>query len=104
MSKDLVLKAGTVVWVPCQLKTGIFPTEQHVKIEVNIGDNETIFGFIPKEDIREGATPDRGMVRSVVLYAENGKVAVLLRGDILSQSNPVIVPREWIVKVGQPET
>ncbi len=35
MPKQIVLKPGTVVWVPCELKTGIFPTEQGVKIEVN---------------------------------------------------------------------
>lgn len=97
------IKAGAVVWVPCELKGGIFPSEQSVKIEVNVGERETIFGFIPRNDIKPGATPDRGLVRAVVLNATNGKVAVLFRGDILSQSNPVLVPREWLLKVGQVE-
>ncbi len=97
------LKAGAVVWVPCELKSGIFPTERGVKIEVNVGEPETIFGFIPREDIKPGETPDRGLVRAVILNTTNGKVAVLLRGDILSQSNLVLVPREWLLKVGQVE-
>ena len=97
------LKAGAVVWVPCELKGGIFPSEQSVKIEVNLGERETIFGFIPREDIKCGETLGRGLVRAVILNAGNGKVAVLFRGDILSQSNPVLVPREWLLKVGQVE-
>ena len=103
MPKQLVLKPGAVVWVPCELKTGIFPTEQGVKIEVDIGEPETIFGFVPKEDIKQGATAGHGLVRAVVLDSINGKVAVLFRGDILSQSNPIIVPLEWLEEVGQPE-
>lgn len=97
------LKAGAVVWIPCELKGGIFPSEQSVKIEVNVGERETIFGFIPRTDIKSGAAPDRGIVRAVILNTANGKVAVLFRGDILSQSNPVLVPREWLLKVGQVE-
>jgi hypothetical protein len=96
------LKAGTVVWIPCELKTGIFPTEQHVKIEVNIGDRETILGFMPKEDIRQ-TTPDRGFVRAVVMHVINSKVALLFRGEILSESNPVTVPRQWLEEIAQPE-
>ena len=97
------IKPGAVVWVPCQLKGGIFPSEQSVKIEVNVGERETIFGFIPREDIKPGPTSDRGLVRAVVLNTTNGKAAVLFRGDILSQSNPVLVPREWLLKEGQIE-
>ena len=101
--KPTTLKAGAVVWIPCDLTNGIFPSEQSVKIEVNVGDLETVFGFIPRSDIRPGENPNRGFVRAVVLNAGNGKVAVLFRGDILSQSNPVLIPREWLLKVGQVE-
>jgi len=38
-----------------------------------------------------------------VLEAVNGKVAILFRGDILSQSNPVVVPRAWLEEVATPE-
>ena len=97
------IKAGAVLWVPCELKGGIFPSEQSVKIEVNVGELETVFGFIPRSDIRPGDSPNRGFVRAVVLSTGNGNVAVLFRGDILSQSNPVLIPREWLLKVGQVE-
>lgn len=103
MPRRLVLKPGTVVWVPCELKTGIFPTEQGVKIEITVGQRETIFGFIPRNDIKPGETTGHGLVRAVVLHSIDGKVALLFRGDILSQSNPVIVPRDWLEEVGQPE-
>jgi len=91
------------VWIPCELTNGIFPSEQSVKIEVNMGERETIFGFIPRDDIRAGERLNLGLVRAVILNATNGKVAVLFRGDILSQSNPVLVPREWLLKVAKVE-
>ena len=103
MPRRLVLKPGAVVWVPCELKTGIFPAEQGVKIEVTVGERETIFGFVPRDDIKPEETVGRGLVRAVVLHSIDGKVALLFRGDILSQSNPVIVPRDWLEEVGQPE-
>ncbi len=103
MSKLAGPKAGTVVWIPCELKSGIFPGEQGVKIEIPIGGRETVFGFIPTADIKAGQTPERGLVRAVVLHAVNGKVAVLFRGDILSQSNPVVVPLAWLEEVAKPE-
>ena len=103
MPKLAGLKAGTVVWIPCELKSGIFPGEQSVKIEVTIGERETVFAFIPTADIKAGTTPDRGFVRAVVLHAVDGKVAVLFRGDILSQSNPIVVPRKWLEEVATSE-
>jgi hypothetical protein len=103
MPKLAGLKAGTVVWIPCELKSGIFPGEQGVKIEVTIGERETVFGFIPTTDIQTGPAPNQGLVRAVVLHALNGKVAVLFRGDILSQSNPIVVPRAWLEEVARPE-
>jgi len=103
MSRVLSLKPGTVVWIPCELKAGIFPSERGVKIEVTVGEHGAIFGFIPATDVKQGDVPGHGLVRAVVLHAVNGKVAVLFRGDILSQSNPVILPREWLEGVGIPE-
>ena len=29
------------------------------------------------------------------------EVEIVLRGELLSRSNPIIVPREWIESVGQ---
>jgi hypothetical protein len=101
--RPTTLKAGVVLWLPCELTSGIFPSEQSVKIEVNVGELETVFGFIPRNDIRAGDNPNRGFVRAVVLNALNGKVALLFRGDILSHSNPVLIPREWLLKAGQVE-
>lgn len=103
MSKQSTLSAGTVVWIPCELKSGIFPTEHHVKIEVPVGDLGAILGFIPKEDVRPDANPEHGRVRSVVLRPINGKVELVFRGEILSTSNPVTVPREWLESVGKIE-
>ena len=93
------LKSGTVVWVPCGLKTGYSPAEQHVTIDVN---GAPIVGFVPNADIRTTGE-NQGLVRSVVLQKINGsEVAVLLRGELLNESNPVVVPRAWLERVGEP--
>jgi hypothetical protein len=98
------LAPGSVVWLPCGLMNGIFPTERQVKIEVVVGDTgQTIFGFIPVEDVRPGASEQEGYVRAVVLRPVNGKVELVFRGEILSASNPVAVSREWLEKVGDRE-
>lgn len=106
MTRHAALSAGTVVWVPCELKSGIFPTEHHVKIEVSASHTGDIFGFIPKEDVRPGEGSEQARVRGVVLRSTNGghgKVKLLFRGDMLSASNPVIVPRDWLETVAEIE-
>ena len=99
MAKAVGLRAGSVVWIPCELKNGIFPGEQGVKIEIPVGEHGMVFGFIPATDIKAGRAPNQGVVRAVVFQISNGKVAVLFRGDILSHSNPIVVPRAWLEEV-----
>ena len=101
MPNVLVFKPGSVVWIPCELKLGFSPTENHVKIEVTTGERETIEGFIPKDDIRPGETSKQGFVRAVVLNAVEDKVSVVFRGEMLGHSNPVIVPSDWLQEVGR---
>jgi hypothetical protein len=55
---------------------------------------------VRKRDVRvESGT--RGQVRAVVLESTEDRVAVLLRGDLLSGSNPILVPRTWLLRVGR---
>jgi hypothetical protein len=100
MARIKQLGSGTVVWIPSEIGGGIFPTEHKVRIEVKDGDQETILGFVPKQDVRAEAR-NRGRVRAVVLESTQNTVAVLFRGDLLSGSNPIVVPRAWLQKVGQ---
>lgn len=100
MAISVVRKPGSVVWIPCEVKSGIFPNENHVKIEVTTGETITIVGFSPKKDIEPGKTSNQGFVRAVVLQADEQKVAVVFRGEMLSHSNPVTLPSEWLQEVG----
>lgn len=100
MPKLSWLRSGAVVWIPCELGSGVFPAEQRVRVDFSEG---TLFGYVPREDIREEGD-NRGFVRSVVLKPLGGEeVAVLFRGELLSESNPVVVPRGWLESVGRPE-
>ncbi len=95
------LKAGKFVWIPCEVKQGMFPTERYIRIEIpEVGT--VISGFISKEDIRtvtEAAWKARGFeeeVRAVIAQLTKDTVALLFRGEILSATNPVRVPTEWL--------
>ena len=94
---SIKLTSGAVVWVPCEVKDGIFPNERHVTIDCNAV--RSIVGYVPREEVhgREG----HSFVRSVVLSKMNGKyIRLILRGGIFSTSN-VVVPRKWLQEVGR---
>lgn len=75
---------GESVWVPCEVTDGMFPNERHIRITLP-GEFE-IEGFVPDQDVSE----DR--VRAVVAEITSDHAALLFRGEILSRTNPVLVP------------
>ena len=82
-------KEGTIIWVPCQIKQGMFPTERYIL--VNVGEI-TVSGFIPSEVVEE--KDDK--VRAVIARVQGNSAALLFRGEIFPATNPVIVPRKWL--------
>ena len=100
MAQTGALRAGTVMWVPCDVHTGMFPFERQVTIHVRGQSQETIAGYVPQEDTN--CVNDQCFVRTVVFGPVNHKdIGLILRGDILSQSNPVVVPKKWLQEVGR---
>jgi len=82
------LKEGGIVWIPCEVKDGMFPTERYVRVEVP--GEKAITGFIPEEDVKEG------QVRAVIAQIVKNSAALLFRGEILSATNPVTVSTKWL--------
>jgi len=89
------LKGGSTVWIPCEAKGGMFPSECYVKFDVTGEITITVVGFIPREDIKEidGAG---ARVRAVVARASEKFSSIIFRGEILSSTNPVTVPTVWL--------
>ena len=89
--KGRKLAEGAIVWIPCKVKQGMVPTERYVL--VNLGGRE-ITGFIPAEDVEE---PESRVKAVVTHLPENKKrVALLFRGEIFRDTNPVTVEKDWL--------
>jgi len=92
------LKEGRTVWLPCEVKGGMFPTERYIQLFVP-DVTVPISGFVPSEDVRDPKSPEErtGQVRAVIAHLAKDEAALLFRGEILSATNPVIVPSKWIL-------
>jgi hypothetical protein len=102
MAKEgkLNLTEGTVIWLPCEIKQGMFPNERYITVKFGQREGEgiTITGFIPSEDVEE----HREKVRAVIARLLDNSVALLFRGEIFPTTNPVTVPTKWVKEEAQP--
>ncbi len=89
----LILKEGRMVWIPCEVKGGMFPTERFISVAAQ----DVFFsGFVPAADVRESVHGQTGQVRAVIARANPDTVALVFRGEIFSSTNPVVVPSQWV--------
>jgi hypothetical protein len=88
------LYKGGMVWIRCEVKPGMFPSERYIHVDVS--GARPISGFVPQEEVQEGR------VRAVISQLMNGSVALLFRGELLSVTNPVTVPADWLAAAAQP--
>ena len=86
------IKRGEIIWLPCEVKKGMFPTEAYICLNVT-DDHKVIRGFVPIEDVRNNT-----QVRAIIARELSEKVALLFRGDIMSQTNPVLVSKDWLCR------
>ncbi len=85
-------KEGQKIWVLCDdVKQGMFPTERTVNLKVPAPKKTLISAFVPDDSVKEG--------KVAVLVSgkpENGKVSILFPGEVLTTTNPVLVPTAWL--------
>jgi len=86
-----VVKEGQTVWIPCQIRNGMFPSEKYISFQVENRDSK-VNALIPVEDVNE----QNKTVKAVVARRANGSIFLLFRGEIYSASNPVEVPISWL--------
>lgn len=89
------LGKGETVWLPCESKTGMFPTERYFLVSM---PTTTVSGFIPSEEVR--GKEGEYQVRAIIAGQIDDNVTLLFRGDLLSTTNPVIVPGVWLTSTG----
>lgn len=95
------LKTGKFVWIPCEAKQGMFPTERYIHIEVQDA-KPVISGFIMNEDVRKIKEDKKragrleSEARAIIAQLTKDSAALLFRGEILSATNPVRVTTKWL--------
>ncbi|TMI43760.1 hypothetical protein E6H23_02255 [Candidatus Bathyarchaeota archaeon] len=95
----MTFKTGQQIWVEGEVRSGMFPSERSFKVALPPPDERIISGFASQEFVREPNNGNQGMVAVFVFSkAEKGRVAVLFPGEILTSTNPVRVPFDWLMK------
>ncbi len=90
-------KTGQKVWVICDVKDGMFPSEKSVRFELPDPNKKIISGFVPKEFVKGTEGTGSGRVAVFVTSPpENGKISILFPGEILTSTNPVRVAASWL--------
>ena len=84
---------GAIVWIPCDVRAGMFPHERQISIEVP--GKVAISGFVPVEDVR-GEPGSKGEVRAIVVSPTEDTVRLLFHGELLSATNPATVPSRLV--------
>lgn len=89
------LASGSVVWIPADVRPGMFPDERFVRF---VTDGTTVCGFVPARTTR--GEEGHGQVRGVVLgKGTPERVRLLISGEILTTTNPVLVPKRWLAEI-----
>jgi hypothetical protein len=83
------LKEGGTVWVQCDVKNGIHPTERYFTFK--LPDQELpVTGFVPSQEVC------RNRVRAAVIRVVGSTVLLVFPGELISATNPVRVPKTWL--------
>ncbi len=94
--EKLSVKEGDTVLIPCRIKNGFFSDE--IMIRIDDPEIETpIVGYVPKRTIRTVKGKPYVMVH--VTQRPTKEIArILISGEIVSPTNPVSVPSNWLAK------
>jgi hypothetical protein len=88
------LRIGSQITLPCTVTTGFFPDEMLVRISVE-SSHKPIVGYMDSKSIihKNGSRFVLGLVMD---SSDNSHARVFLPGDIVSGTNPVTVPLDWL--------
>ncbi len=89
-------KTGQATWIDCDV---MFPNEKSIRFVLSDPEEKIIFGFVPQEFIKIAEGTRSGMVSVVVTATPHkGKVPIILPGELLTSTNPVLVSTSWLTQ------
>ncbi len=95
--ESMPFKVGQRIWIQCTVKTGMFPNERMIRFELPAPERKIISGFVPERFTQPRSNGLPARVAAVVASPpEKGKVRILLPGDILTSTNPVLLNTSWL--------
>ena len=77
------LNAGTVVWIPCEVKPGPFPDERRVRIQSSLGE---WMGFVSATMLQEPILEGETKIRGQILAVEHDRFAAIIPGESIGQT------------------
>ena len=88
----MTFQEGQKIWIQCyNLKRGMFPTERTANLKIPAPEKKLISAFVPEDSVKDG--------KAAVLISSrphNGKVSILFPGEVMTTTNPVLVPTTWL--------
>ena len=88
----MTFKEGQKIWIQCDnVKRGMFPTERTANLKIPAPEKKLISAFVPEDSVKDG--------KAAVLVTSrphNGKVSILFPGEVMTTTNPVLVPTTWL--------
>ncbi len=98
------LKLGDRIWLSCEIREGMFPSERSIRVELDGPESKVISGFVPKEFVKGSAVRRSGQVAVFVAgRSRRGSVPILFPGEILTSTNPVEMPMTLLTGKGSLE-
>ncbi len=90
-------KVGQRIWIACDVKTGMFSSERMIRFELPAPEKKIISGFVSERFVKPRSNSLPARVAAVVASPpEKGKVRILLPGEVLTSTNPVLVDTSWL--------
>lgn len=90
-------RVGQRVWIACDVKAGMSPTERTIRFEISAPEKKIVSGFVPERFVKPRSNGLRAHVMAVVASPpEKGNVRFLLPGEVLTSTNPVLVDASWL--------
>jgi hypothetical protein len=74
----MTLERGDMVWIPCDVTSGVFPDERHVSIESPIGRWS---GVVDVRQLREAIPDGRTAIRATIVEETHGGCSARLPGQ-----------------------
>jgi hypothetical protein len=74
----MVQERGDLVWIPCDVTSGVFPDERHVKIE---SSNGHWAGVVDIRQLRDQIRDGRTAVRATIVEGSPGQFSARLPGQ-----------------------